>query len=94
MELVEICAAEEGSLLNLQRESYKIGDTAVPFSCWKLVVYIQDKESSAAGNTANPQLHCFGHSEVDTNKFNFLFFYLVIYKSVIKIHIDNRCFLL
>lgn len=73
MELVEICAAEEGSLLNLQRESYKIGDTAVLFSCWKLVVYTQDKESSAAGNTANPQLHYFGHSEVGTNKFNFLF---------------------
>jgi len=33
MELVEICAAEEGSLLNLQRESYKIGDTAILFSC-------------------------------------------------------------
>lgn len=83
MELVEICAAEEGSLLNLQEESYKIGDTALPFSCWKLVVYIQDKKVVLQEHSKSTASLLWPFW-VALKQIQLPIFYLVIYKSVIQ----------
>lgn len=66
----------------------------MPWDYWKVEVYIQDKEHSVT-NYNEFTAHCFdfGQSGIGTNKFNFLSFYLVIYKSAVKTHVDNRSLL-